>query len=197
MAAFVNRVREPGSLLRGAGDFRSAAPDTENLYRGNYTLGLMSQLKGALHAALELSAANSTFHDDNNYVVNPDEISGFLYRDPSRAKDTGFENNKGFVASVGLNVPGYLSQVDLLSGLGHLMTVRSDTFTIRVQGQCKGLDREILSTAYGEAVVRRVIDYVDSANAADAGLDELSTENRRFGRRFEIVGFRWLDPDEI
>ena len=48
-----------------------------------------------------------------------------------------------------------------------------------------------------EAVVRRTREYVDSAEAADLATRPKSAVNKAFGRRFEIVSFRWLNPSEI
>ena len=38
---------------------------------------------------------------------------------------------------------------------------------------------------------------VDSVDAADTAADALSETNRIYGRRFEIVRFRWLSADEV
>jgi hypothetical protein len=55
-------------------------------------------------------------------------------------------------------------------------------------------------------VVQRLPDYVDLSAGQDAFLDTnlispqpdgLSSINERFGRRFKIVQFRWLDESEI
>jgi hypothetical protein len=51
--------------------------------------------------------------------------------------------------------------------------------------------------AWCEAVVQRVPDYVDTVDAAEGAADALSDTNRTYGRRFEIVHFRWLTADEV
>lgn len=200
MSAFVNRVLEPTSLRRDIRELTDSAPDPTNSYSGDYDLELMAQLKGVLHAAVELSSANEDFHDNANGVVEDNEVTGIIgsngRANPS-SKDTSFEDTKGFVAAIGASLPGYLSQVDILSGLGHLMTPRSDTFTIRVQGQSRELSGEVAATAYGEAVVRRTINFVDETDEPNEQLTSLSSENGRFGRRFEVVRFRWLEESEI
>jgi hypothetical protein len=38
---------------------------------------------------------------------------------------------------------------------------------------------------------------VDPADAPDATTLPTSTINRTFGRRYETISFRWLNPDEI
>jgi hypothetical protein len=52
------------------------------------------------------------------------------------------------------------------------------------------------SRAWCEAVVQRVPDYVDPADPPEA-VAGLTETNATFGRRFEIVQFRWLTPEEV
>ena len=59
---------------------------------------------------------------------------------------------------------------------------------------------EETSRAWCEAVVQRKADYVDPADASTVlpSSDTLSSSaNANFGRRFEIISFRWLAPEEI
>ncbi|MFA6960506.1 MAG: hypothetical protein WC205_07145 [Opitutaceae bacterium] len=91
--------------------------------------------------------------------------------------------------------PKYLTQADLLSTLGPQLTARSDTFTIRTYGETANpVTTNVESRAWCEAVVQRLPDYVDDSTdawAAPAGT------NLTFGRRFKIVSFRWLTPQDI
>ncbi|MBC2595965.1 hypothetical protein H5P28_16995 [Ruficoccus amylovorans] len=186
MSAFVNRVLDTDSLYHRGG-LSSRAPDPYSVYHDSaYTLGTMVQLRGALAAALELSQVNEPFYADASLLV-----------DASDLVSTDFDKNKGFLAPVGLNLPGYLSQVDVLSALGSAMTVRSDTFVIRVAGQSEDRYGKVMGTAYAEAVVQRTTDYVDDSQSPDTEPSSLSAVNEAFGRRFEIVSFRWLNPSEI
>ena len=74
------------------------------------------------------------------------------------------------------------------------MTVRSDSFVIRAYGEA-GAPGGAKVRAWCEAVVQRVPDYLDPAEAA-WDTPELPV-NLRFGRRFVEVSFRWLSPSEI
>ncbi|WOO42688.1 hypothetical protein [Rubellicoccus peritrichatus] len=188
MSAFVNRVLDPTSLRRTTAELSSAAPDPYDLYSdSSYDLEMMSQLKGALHAALELSTANEGFLSDADFVVEEDEVNG-----------NNFDARKGFASAVGTHVPGYLSQVDILSALGSAMTVRSDTFTIRVAGEALDqLTGNSLGRAYGEAIVQRIADYVSSSDLPTTKTASLNAINQEFGRRFEVVSFRWLSENEL
>ncbi|WP_309383131.1 hypothetical protein [Cerasicoccus frondis] len=95
--------------------------------------------------------------------------------------------------------PQFLTQADVLSAIGSGLTARSDTFVIRTYGESiNPLTQEAESRAWCEAVVQRTIDYIDSdANSPEDTLNNLSQQNRAFGRKFNIVSFRWLTPEEI
>jgi Tfp pilus assembly protein PilV len=94
--------------------------------------------------------------------------------------------------------PGYLMQADLLAVLGNAATVRSDTFKIRGYGESVDKTGNVTARAYCEAVVQRFPEYVDSQDTADIAPAALtSTANKNFGRRFQIMSFRWLSDAEI
>ena len=91
--------------------------------------------------------------------------------------------------------PKYLTQADLLSTLGPQLAARSDTFTIRTYGETTNpATASVGSRAWCEAVVQRMPDYVDDSTDAWAGS---AGTNLTFGRRFKIVSFRWLTPQDI
>jgi hypothetical protein len=82
--------------------------------------------------------------------------------------------------------------------LGNAATARSDTFTIRGYGEARDPSNRITATAICEAVVQRVPEYVDPADPAETAPAELqSNANKAFGRRYLILSYRWLNPDEI
>jgi hypothetical protein len=94
--------------------------------------------------------------------------------------------------------PGWLTQADVLCVVGALLTVRSDTFLVRAYGDATNpLTGAVKCRAWCEAVVQRVPDFVDPGDPADTAQDALSGTNRIYGRRFEIVRFRWLSADEV
>jgi len=100
-------------------------------------------------------------------------------------------------------VPGFLTQADILSGLGHLMAARSDTFTIRAYGENLSPSGQIVAKAWCEAVVQRVPEPVKSnptnaeilwpENPSNVASDPLNA----LGRKFIIKSFRWLTPEEV
>ena len=92
---------------------------------------------------------------------------------------------------------GFLTQADLLQFIGPALTARSDTFRIRAYGECLDAAGKVMAKAWCETVVQRSPGYVDGTDTSLALPATLSATNRRFGRRFEIIAFRWLRPEEI
>lgn len=98
-------------------------------------------------------------------------------------------------------IPGWVTQADVLQVIGPAISARSDTFRIRTAGQSLDLSGKVKGTAYLEAVVQRMPEYVDTSNAANvrdtASTTNLTLTNQQYGRKFEIISVRWLSPDEI
>ncbi|MDA3875410.1 MAG: hypothetical protein PF795_15795, partial [Kiritimatiellae bacterium] len=101
------------------------------------------------------------------------------------------------------NTAGYASfvlQGDVLQNLAPILQARSDTFLIRAYSEREApLGGSPGSRAWCEAVVQRRSEYIEQAdepwrNPVD---DTLHPVNEKFGRRFEIVSFRWIDASEI
>lgn len=106
------------------------------------------------------------------------------------------------LGSSAFGVPGWIRQADILTRLAPMISVRDDTFTIRAYGDARGRNdpSKILARAWCEAVVHRVADYPDSMDPGQVHphSPEMKSEaNKRYGRRFELISFRWLHPDEI
>lgn len=98
----------------------------------------------------------------------------------------------------GAGFPGQLLQGDILQALSPFMTVRSDTFTIRAYGEARNpISGTITATAYCETVVQRFPDPVTPSGTSKPVLEELTLPSSPFGRRFAIVSFRWLAPEEV
>jgi hypothetical protein len=93
-------------------------------------------------------------------------------------------------------ITGYVTQADLLTTLGPAISPRSDTFTLRALGEARDAKGTVLARAWCEAVVQRTVSYLDSSEAATTAPPKRPV-NVRFGRRFEIVSYRWLPPQEV
>ena len=156
----------------------------------NRRLGYNSELTrvGALQAAIDKSGINTRLFRDMVPVRLSDVSDPNLY---------GYRTPDIAAGNPADGAPGTICQGDLLHILEPRATVRGDTFVIRTAGQACDTTGKVLATAYLEAVVQRVPDFVDPADAAATQLADLTPANRRFGRRFELVSARWLNPREI
>ncbi len=135
--------------------------------------------KGALQAAIDKAQINGGV-DTGTF-----DTAGYPY--PNNIPD----NNTG------IGTPGWLTQADVLNALGPFMSVRSDTFTVRVYGDARDASGTILSRCYLEAQVQRVPEWVDSSNQAADPIASLSPVNKTFGRKFEVVSVREVSPQEL
>lgn len=102
------------------------------------------------------------------------------------------EINAGLPAGYTLS-PAYLSQADVLHWLAPISNVRSDTFLIRAYGDSLGLSGSVQAASWCEAVVQRVPEPLEWDGSV-AGMTEAAGS---FGRRFRVISFRWLHPDDI
>lgn len=141
---------------------------------------------GAIQAAIERTDINNSVKVDGKELAGTDvSLNGY------KAVTSGIGNNAVYA-------PGMVSQGDVLSLIGSRITVRGDTFRIRGYGEARDTTgKQVLASAWCEAVVQRVPDYVDTADKATAKFVDLKPVNKRFGRRYEIVAFRWLSPSEV
>jgi hypothetical protein len=167
MADFVNRRLTPS-----AGD----------------TFGL--GLRGALQAAID-----KVFNLTSDVPVAP-------FNEPSTATTPhgAMFPDAGYSMSTKIaGFPGYLLQADLLAPLAPHLTARSDTFTIRTYGDVVNpVTLAVEGRAWCEAIVQRIPDYVASRASGGNDPEEAATgANITFGRRYQVVSFRWLSPEDI
>jgi hypothetical protein len=174
--AIVAQVRLRGPFLSIA-DFVNRRPGSDKKLA----------LSGPLQSAL----------DDVNVSINAAYRQGSRALSVAEATAQGFPFPEAEAGAKAVMAPGYVKQGDLLTPLGPLITVRGDTFVISGYGEA--LDptaKKVLARAWCEAVVQRTPDYVDSSERADVTPPKLPT-NMTFGRRFDIISFRFLNPDEV
>lgn len=100
------------------------------------------------------------------------------------------------------NAPVYLNQADVLGSIAHLLTTRSDTFRIRAYGDSQNAESgEIEGQAWCEAIVQRVPTWHDASSVTDDGLspayNTIDYGQSKWGRRFIITSFRWLEEEEL
>ena len=133
---------------------------------------------GALQTAIENSALNTDF--GRPAPKNNDELTG-------SGSDSGNTSDGAATQIV---------QADLLNRLAPSLTVRGDTFRIRAYGEVTDFGGQT-TKAWCEAVVQRQHDFVDAEQEPITIDAALSITNQAFGRRFNIVSFRWLSADEV
>ncbi|MEZ0216949.1 MAG: hypothetical protein ACAH89_07435 [Rariglobus sp.] len=108
--------------------------------------------------------------------------------------------NNGSTTDIGnrsTGVPGWVTQADILQAIGSMISARSDTFTIRTYGDVVDPlnPTTVVSRAWCEATVQRFPDYVDTTQSAAA--TPASATNKTFGRKFQVISFRWLGLNDI
>lgn len=178
----VEEVKKRGPFM-SLGDFinRATLKGAPNEY----------MLKGALQAAIDEAEINANF-SGAEMSIEADDVSSVYEKE-------------AYAGDIAAGVPGYLTQGDLLARTGHLMTVRSDTFTIRAYGESVDQSGKTLARAWCEAVVQRMPDYVNANDDAfepawneDGSANEkVSDLSREYGRKFLITSFRWIPTAEI
>ena len=174
--AIVKQVRKRGPFLSIA-DFVNRRPGS------NKELAV----SGALQSAL----------DDNDVSINEAYRQGDRSLSLAEAQAQGFPFPEAEAGPKAIGSPGYVKQGDLLTSLGPMIAVRGDTFVIRGYGEAREASgKNVLARSWCEAVVQRVPDYLDPSDKAYAAVPT-SPVNLTFGRRFNIVSFRFLNPREV
>jgi hypothetical protein len=145
-------------------------------------------VKGALQAAL----------DDDSVSIN----AAFRASDRqfSAAEKAGM--NPAFPEAldgpVAYGSSAYVDQADMLRNFAAQLTPRGDTFVIRTYGDSLDPTGKVVARAWCEAIVQRVPDYVDSTDEPHLKQSALKSEaNKLFGRKLQIVSFRWLGGSEV
>src|SRR5690606_38870085 len=99
-----------------------------------------------------------------------------------------------------MGFPGYVLQSDLLQSLAPVLTVRSDTFTIRAYGDVVNpVTQKVTGRVWCEAKVQRIPEPVSDA-AQDPDADEMEAWIQApglFGRSFRVLSFVWLNEKDL
>lgn len=174
--AIVKQVRLRGPFLSIA-DFVNRRPgDDKDL-----------ALSGPLQSAL----------DDEDVSINEAFREGERALSVAEASAQGFPFPEAEAGAKAVCAPGYVKQGDLLTTLGPMINVRGDTFVIRGYGEARDASgKNVIARSWCEAVVQRVPDFVDPSDVAHVP-NPKSKANLNFGRRFNIISFRYLNPREI
>ncbi len=171
--AIVAQVKSRGPFLSIA-DFVNRRPGTDT----------DKAVEGALQAAIRAVNANAELATGTR--VTP------------KAESDSYRFKEAQQGSRSRGIPGFLKQGDILTALGPQLTVRGDTFLIRSYGEAYDSGGKTISRAWCEATVQREPVYVDPTDPPHLDTTSLtSTRNQTLGRKFRIVSFRYLSPQEI
>ena len=183
--AIVRQIQKRGTLDKAPclslGEFVNRRP-------GN--AGGLHALAGLLQTAINESDVNKDYHRQDSKSLKAGGIPDYRRR--------GTVDDEILDGYSGEGTPPMLTQGDLMAALAPVATVRGDTFKIRACGETTTASGAVIARAWCEAVVQRLPDYIKTTDTPDTRPDALKEGvNRRFGRKFIILGFRWLSPEEV
>lgn len=116
---------------------------------------------------------------------------------PPAVADAGYSFPAAADGYNAYGLPGWTRQADVLRPIAPILSARDDTFTIRAYGDARDVAGKITARATCEATVRRTRDYVDPSDAPEITTLPKAATNLNFGRRYQIISFRWLTAAEI
>ncbi len=193
LSQFVNRNLTAATATGNAvGDTGLAGALQQAIDRTHTTTITADRINSNLNtAALSLALETNAQRITNNRAIYPDYD----------LMPTGAGSGLGTY----MGAPGWLSQADVLQAIAPSLSARSDTFVIRAYGEvvdplnspAAPAAPVVTGRAWCEAVVQRVPDYMDTSVMPTVNPSSSGATNQNFGRRFRIVSFRWLSPDDI
>ena len=181
--------------IRLRGPFLSLAEFVNRQLTSDKNLAIASTIQKALD---NLAATGAS--PKNPFKALQDNSVQITSKPPGTTHDYKFpEAALGWSA---FGVPGWVRQADILRPIAPILSARDDTFTIRAYGDSRDRadSKKVVARAWCEVVVQRNANYVDPADPAEVApfsSKMASSANKRFGRRYDIVSFRWLDEKEI
>ncbi|MGB6222932.1 hypothetical protein [Haloferula sp.] len=151
-------------------------------------------LAGAVESALvELSKSASTERNPYSAIQKsfPQQASQFSDRNEIHAYPEAAEGSAVY------GTPGWGRQADILRPIAPILSARDDTFIIRAYGSSvEPGTGDIKAQTWCEAIVQRKSAYVDSTDPATGSVD-LCPANKTFGRKLDVIFFRWLSAEEV
>jgi hypothetical protein len=115
--------------------------------------------------------------------------------DPLVAKH--FEFPEAEEGAMHYGAPSLVKQADILTPTAPVLSARSDSFIIRAYGEAVDGNGKVTARAWCEALVERDREYIDPSDTAVTLPASLNPVNKKFGRRFNMISFRWLNASEV
>ncbi len=150
-------------------------------------------LAGTIQAALNALASDPSI---NPYAILQSGSKPST-ANPLPAGSAQYEFPAAAIGHNAYGLPGWTRQADVLRPIAPILSARDDTFTIRAYGDARDATGKITARAICEAVVRRTRDFVDPSDRPEITTLPLAPTNLTFGRRYQIISFRWLNDSEI
>jgi type II secretory pathway pseudopilin PulG len=179
--------------VRLRGPFLSLSEFVSRQLSSNQTLALA----GAIQTALNEMSSNAGANDPYAKLKSDDLSQEAGDPNDPKLRGAGYVFPEAAIGRSTYGLPGWIRQADVLRPLAPILSARDDTFTIRAYGDARDASGNITASATCEATVRRTRDYVDPTDAAEINTLPTSTTNQTFGRRYQIISFRWLTNSEI
>lgn len=176
--------------VRLRGPFLSLSEFVNRQLSSNKDLAVAGAIQSALDKLIE---------DPMDELRDPKNSLSDITMAPGDAKlnGVGYQFPEAAAGDSAYGAPGWIRQADILRPLAPIISVRDDTFTIRAYGDATDQDGNVIAKAWCEAVVKRTREFSDKSDAADTINPPVNAINTTFGRRYEIVSFRWLNNDEV
>ncbi|MGB0293019.1 MAG: type IV pilus modification PilV family protein [Luteolibacter sp.] len=176
--------------VRLRGPFLSLSEFVNRQLSNNTDLALAGAIQSALNNMTDDPMA--TLRDPNNRLsddtMDPNDL---------RIRTVDYEFEEAAEGSSAYGAPGWIRQADILRPIAPVLSVRDDTFTIRAYGDALDANGNVEARAWCEAVVKRTREYSDSTVEADAIDPASDPTNARFGRKYKMISFRWLNASEV
>ncbi len=152
----------------------------------------------ALAGAVQ-SAINNLSQDPMATLRNPANKLSDRTMSPANPKiaGVGYQFPEAAVGDSAYGAPGWIRQADILRPLAPILTVRDDSYTIRAYGDSLDANGNVVARAWCEAVVKRTRNFSDTTDAADSINPPVNAMNTTYGRRYEVISFRWLNANEV
>jgi hypothetical protein len=212
----VAEIRKRGPFV-SLGDFvnRRLRDNPATIPASPPLLNADERVKGVIQSAIDATVSGATainggsttpFSAAAPFTVVGVNYTGGTYTDTNLMR--GGPANVAPYGSRAAFAPQFLTQGDVLSAIGASLSARSDTFVIRTCGETvnpalSATDHGyITGRAWCEAIVQRVVEPMrrKSAVTTDPDYNEPAAATPTqpdFGRRFKVVAFRWLGPNDI
>lgn len=181
-------AREIVEQVRRRGPFLSLSEFVNRRLGGDDELSLCGAVQAALN---KLAQAPGALNPYGTLQRSSREITGSSLPSATAA----YRYPKAAEGHAAYGVPGWIRQADILRPVAPVLSARDDTFVIRCYGDSRSADGKIQARAWCEVIVRRGADFVSGGAGLPAAAE--SDFQRRFGRKFEVVSFRWLNPEEV